>query len=143
MSISQKVEAEALRIGMLAGIFTRADAVAWADALVGELDKPSSELIDLSCSDGTDGSSFAALLSAIPGQPDPELTKKLLFAKLAKKLAASDVASIGPCVSQLADLAPFNAEEKAFAGKLGSISKADAEKFLAAYVLPGPSHLLG
>jgi len=95
MTIPQKPEAEALRIGMLAGLFNRADAVSWADNLIGELDKPCGELIDLSTSEGMDGSSFAALLSAMPGEADAALTKKILLGRARQKLAASgDLGSV-------------------------------------------------
>jgi hypothetical protein len=71
MTIPQKPEAEALRLGMLAGLFTRADAVAWADNLIGELDKPCNELIDLSTSDGLGRSGFTACSRPSPAPPTP------------------------------------------------------------------------
>ena len=143
MANSQRVDADALRIGMLAGIFTRADAVTWADLMVAELDKPCGALIDLSMSEGMDGSSFSALLSAIPGEEDAALTKKVLLAKVRTKLASGEVADIVPCVAQLEDLVAFSDEEKAFAGRLASLSKADAQAFLDAYDVTGQTTLLG
>lgn len=134
MTIPQKPEAEALRIGMLAGLFTRADAVAWADNLIAELDKPCGELIDLSTSEGMDGSSFTALLTSIPGAPDAALTKRILLGRARQKL--SQGADVSACLAQLADLVAFSDEEK-------QGLKADAAKFLAAYTLTGETRLLG
>ncbi|HEY3450866.1 MAG TPA: hypothetical protein VGK67_31200 [Myxococcales bacterium] len=134
MTIPQKPEAEALRIGMLAGLFTRADAVAWADNLIGELDKPCNELIDLSTSDGLDGSSFAALLSSIPGAADAALTKRILFGRARQKL--SQGGDVSACLAQLGDLVAFSDEEK-------KGIKDDTAKFLAAYELKGETRLLG
>ncbi|MGC4120567.1 MAG: hypothetical protein QM765_39510 [Myxococcales bacterium] len=133
MTIPQKPEAEALRIGMLAGLFTRADAVAWADDLIGELDKPCNELIDLSTSDGLDGSSFAALLTSIPGQADAEATKRILLGRARQKLSQGQ--DVSACLAQLADLVTLSDAEK-------SGLKADAAKFLAAYTLEGETRLL-
>jgi len=149
MTIPQKPEAEALRIGMLAGLFTRADAVAWADTLIGELDKPCSELIDLSCADGLDGSSFAALLGNMPGEADAALTQRILLGRVRQKLAQTgDLGAVVPCLAQLADLVKFSDEEKKFsarivAGPASDALKQEATKFLDAYALEGQTHLLG
>ncbi len=134
MTIPQKPEAEALRLGMLAGLFTRADAVAWADNLIGELDKPCNELIDLSTSDGLDGSGFTALLSSIPGAPDAELTKRILLGRVRQRLAQG--AEVFASIAQLADLVALTAEEK-------KGLESEPARFLAAFTLEGQTRLLG
>jgi len=137
MTMPLRPEADALRIGMLAGIFTRAEAVTWADLAVAELDKPCGELIDLSTSDGLDGSSFAALLGAIPGQADLALTKRILLERLGAKLAkGAELASLAPSLAQLSELIPFTDDEKRLTSRLGAPRpsddlKRDAEKLLA------------
>jgi len=133
MTIPQKPEAEALRIGMLAGLFTRAEAVAWADDLIGELDKPCNELIDLSTSDGLDGSSFAALLASIPGEADATLTRRILLGRARQKLAQG--VDVSASLAQLADLVTLTDEEKKGLAE-------DAAKLLATYTLEGETRLL-
>jgi len=149
MTIPQKPEAEALRIGMLAGLFTRADAVRWADELIGELDKPCGQLIDLSTSEGLDGSSFSALLASIPGEADAALTRRILLGRVRLKLAQSgDLGAVLPSLAQLADLVPLTDEEKKVASRLtagapGDALKQEATAFLASYELKGETRLLG
>jgi len=143
MTTPVKPEADALRIGMLAGVFTRADAVAWADLLIGELDKPCGELIDLSTSEGMDGSSFAAALTAIPGEADLELTKRILLARLGAKLAkGADLASVRPSLTQLAELVPLTEDERRSIASLGGSDSSAVAQFLASYDLAGKSRLL-
>jgi hypothetical protein len=138
MTMPLRPEADALRIGMLAGIFTRGDVVTWADLAIAELDKPCGELIDLSTSEGLDGSSFAALLGSIPGEADLGLTKRILLARLGEKLAkGADLASLAPSLAQLAELVPFTDEEKQLAGRLGPAGPADEQKRDAAKLLAG------
>jgi hypothetical protein len=116
MTMPLRPEADALRIGMLAGIYTRADAVTWADLAIAELDKPCGELIDLSTSEGLDASSFAALLGAMPGEADLALTKRILLARLGAKLAkGADLASLAPARAPQTELVPFTADEKRLA----------------------------
>ena len=138
MTLPLRPEADALRIGMLAGIFTRSDAVTWADLAIAELDKPCGELIDLSTSEGLDGSSFAALLGSIPGEVDLGLTKRILLGRLGAKLAkGADLASLAPSLAQLADLVTLTDDEKRLAARLSGSTptdelRRDAEKILAA-----------
>ena len=148
MTIPQKPEAEALRIGMLAGLFARADAVRWADRLIDELDKPCSELIDLSTSEGLDRSSFAALLASIPGEADPALTRRILLGRARRKLAqGGELAAVLPSLAQLAELVELTGEEKQAVARLtsgvpGEPLRQEATSFLAAYELKGETRLL-
>ena len=148
MTMPLRPEADALRIGMLAGIFTRADVVTWADLAIAELDKPCEQLIDLSTSENLDGSAFAALLGAIPGQSDLALTKKVLLARLGAKMAkGAELSAIVPSLAQLGDLVAFSDEEKKTVARLGATAPADelrreAVQFLAAYDMAGQTHLL-
>jgi hypothetical protein len=132
---------------MLAGIFTRADAVTWADTVIGDEDKPCSEVIDLSTSEGLDGSSFAALLRAIPGASDDALTKRILLARLGAKLAkGGDLAGIQGSLAQLAALVSFTDEEKRIGGLLAvpmDEQRREAAKLLSGADLSGKTRLLG
>lgn len=131
----QKPEAEAIRIGMLAGLFSREEAIQWADLVIADTDKPCSEVLDLSMGENLDGSSIASLLSAMPGAADAELTKKLLLAKVGARLGRNkDVGSAKAALDQLVALMPFTDAEKGQIAGLKDV--AGAEAFLAAYAVP-------
>jgi len=134
-TLQQKPEADAIRIGMLAGLFNREEAIQWADLVIADTDKPCSEVLDLSMGDSLDGSSVAALLTAMPGAADAAFTKKLLLSKVKARLAKNqDVGSASAALRQLMDLVPFTDAEKAAINGLKDV--AGAEAFLAAYAVP-------
>ncbi|MBI5544123.1 MAG: hypothetical protein HY901_09560 [Deltaproteobacteria bacterium] len=139
-TLQQKPEADAIRIGLLAGLFSKQDAINWADLVIADTDKPCSEVLDLSMGDSLDGSAIASLLSAVPGQADLAFTKQLLLSRVRARLGKGkdQLASAVGALNQLTSLLSFTDAEKQEIAKLGTSGDeafAQAEKLLAAYAV--------
>jgi hypothetical protein len=81
-----KAQADALRLGIRCGIFSRGDAIRWADATIAEMACPPTEVVEVAVSTSCDRSAFDGLLDAIPGDADCGASKRILFAHLYKQL---------------------------------------------------------
>lgn len=68
-----KNDAEALRLGLIAGTSSIADVVAWADSIIlADRASEAPSVLDLSVSSRRPAADVIALLSAVPGRPDAQ-----------------------------------------------------------------------
>lgn len=67
----RKEEAEALRLALLAGLASVAEAVAWADAAIMADARPDAAVIDVALAGSPTMYEMAALLAGVPGVADP------------------------------------------------------------------------
>ena len=80
-----KLQAEALRIGLLAGYVGPAEAVAWADSVIAAGDVPGPEIIEVSLGGGLPSDELARALGAIPG----EVSRTPLSHEILRQMAAA------------------------------------------------------
>ncbi len=89
MMPNQKEEAELLRHGLLAGVRTVADAVAWADQVIAADPKPDIAVIEVAISGLRHIADVIALLRDVPGECDPIVVIRRFMADLRSALAAN------------------------------------------------------
>jgi hypothetical protein len=88
MMPKQKEEAEVLRHGLLAGVRTVADAVAWADSMVAADPKPDIAVIEVASSARRSTADVVALLRDVPGECDSVAAIRRAMADLRTALAS-------------------------------------------------------
>jgi hypothetical protein len=81
-----KQQAEALRVGLLAGYVAPAEVVAWADSAIAAGDVPGPELIDVSLGGGLPVDKLARALSAMPGEVSPAPLSQTILHQMAAAL---------------------------------------------------------
>src|SRR5438093_10536397 len=89
MMANQKEQAEVLRHGLLAGVCTVADVVAWADGIIAADSKPDIAVIEVSTSGLRRTADVIALLREVPGECDPVIVIRRAMANLRSALAAN------------------------------------------------------
>lgn len=82
----RKEEAEALRLGLVAGIASVADAVAWADEVIMADPRPDSAILDVSLAAKQPAFEVAKLLGAVRGPVDLERAARLLLGRMLRLL---------------------------------------------------------
>jgi hypothetical protein len=70
MSVRRRTEAESIRAGIIAGVQTVKDAVAWADSAISEETSPHPSIIEIALSGNRRPQDVISLLSEVPGTFD-------------------------------------------------------------------------
>ena len=78
-----KQNAEALRVGLLAGYISPAEVVAWADGVIAAGDVPGPELIEVSLGGGLPVDELARTLNAIRGEVSPIQLARTILCQMA------------------------------------------------------------
>lgn len=84
MQVTVKNYADYLWTGLNIGICSQSDVVNWADSLIEQNELVRDWMIDLSTSEGKHVLDVQHLLYNVPGASNPEVTFRLLVAKLGK-----------------------------------------------------------
>ncbi len=84
----QKRDAELLRLGLITGTHTVADAVAWADRVIAADPHPDIEVIDVAMATRRRPVEVASLLGRVRGDVDPALVARQWLAALHAEVVA-------------------------------------------------------
>jgi hypothetical protein len=87
MRTGQKEEAEVLRHGLLAGTWTVADAVVWADSVIAADPRPDIAVIEVATSARRHASEVTALLRDVAGECDPVMVIRRSMSDLRRALS--------------------------------------------------------
>jgi hypothetical protein len=112
-SAARKIQAEALRLGLVVGLYTVEDAIAWADTVITEEPAPHASVIDVALASKRSLSVVISLLAQIPGEPHNVLALRSLLACLLNRLKANsdNAETIARDLYHLARTAPWPEEE--------------------------------
>ena len=78
----QKEQAEAVRLGLIAGFRDVTDAVRWADGVIAADPAPDAEIADIALAAGRDRHQVISLLAAVPGRCDTTVAMRRLLREL-------------------------------------------------------------
>jgi hypothetical protein len=78
-----KQQAEALRVGLLAGYVSPLEVVEWADGIIATGDVPGPELIEVSLGGSMSVAALAAALGTIPGEVSPAPLAQAILRQMA------------------------------------------------------------
>jgi hypothetical protein len=86
-----KEEAEALRIGILAGYVTPGDAIAWADEVIAASGVPGPEIIEVSLGYNKSPNELVLALAGIPGVRTPHAIARVTLRQMAEVVRKGDL----------------------------------------------------
>ena len=99
-----KVMAEVYRLGIAIGYFTVQDVIDWADALIGSLEQPPYELIDISLSLKATPIDVCSLLHSFYGSPFNDSPLYIMLSMLSNEHTSSNnLAKVAAMLFELID----------------------------------------
>lgn len=88
MDQALSIRADYFFYGIEIGILDFNDAISWADSVIKDSAKPSSEIIDLALSRPRGRNGVMEALAEIPGERNPEVAGRLLLAELSRRMSS-------------------------------------------------------
>ncbi|MFD4706027.1 hypothetical protein ACFWM3_14330 [Gottfriedia sp. NPDC058432] len=104
-----KVSSEVLRLGLSVGYFSVQDAVKWADNLIGNLESPPYEIIEVSLSANKKPVDICSILLKLNGNFDEEISIKVMLGLLQNYLIETkDYENVWSWVYRLNEYIPLS-----------------------------------
>jgi hypothetical protein len=112
--IAIKEMAEVYRLGLLTGLFSKEDVIAWADSIVRSESKPDYAFIEVSMSKNMIADDVANHLGSIKGTFDSKLPSKVLLGLLSKLFESDSIKAynIPRIIYTLANIAEVPDDDK-------------------------------